>query len=334
MAKNKGTGLLRQHGSALSGRRRFRRGLFSALLLLCALSLLCGCGETLSVAMPALPKAEDDAEALTPIVEENSAPGDSLYTSSDGSAALDCSNTADGYVMVAISTEDDVKHVVMLTGPDGAQYKYYSVATDGSFLAYPLSGGSGSYTLAVYRNISGTSYSTVCAFDFSAQIKDELTPFLRPNYFVDYNADTLCVREGCRICAGVTDELERIAAVFNCVTGRYKYDYDKAATVSTGYRPVLDESWKDKKGICFDYASAMCAMLRTLGIPCRLVIGYAGEEYHAWISAYTKEQGWVESIIYFDGTVWTYMDPTLVSVSGKTVVKQLADTYYNGLFVY
>ena len=236
--------------------------------------------------------------------------------------------------MVAISCEENTKHVVMLTGPDEAQYKYYSVATDGSFLAYPLSGGSGAYTLGVYRNIEGTSYSTVCSFSFDAQIKDDTTPFLRPNYFVDYDASTLCVLEGCRLCAGVEDELERIAAVFDCVTKRLDYDYDKAATVSTGYRPELDEAWNSGDGICFDYASAMCAMLRTLGIPCRLVIGYAGEEYHAWISAYTQESGWVESIIYFDGTVWTYMDPTLVSVGGRIAVKNLQAGHYNGLFVY
>ena len=59
----------------------------------------------------------------------------------------------------------------------------------------------------------------------------------------------------------------------------------------------------------------MSAMLRSQNIPCKLVVGYAGTTYHAWINVYSEETGWVE-VIYFDGTSWTLMDPTFTS-SGK-----------------
>jgi hypothetical protein len=55
-------------------------------------------------------------------------------------------------------------------------------------------------------------------------------------------------------------------------------------------------------------------MLRSLGIPCKLVVGNAGTEYHAWISCYTEEQGWMDGVIYFDGYDWKLMDPTLASL--------------------
>ena len=61
----------------------------------------------------------------------------------------------------------------------------------------------------------------------------------------------------------------------------------------------------------------MAAMLRTQNIPTRLEVGYMQEEYHAWISIYLKEQGWINGVIEFDGTNWKLMDPTFAS-SSKT----------------
>lgn len=57
------------------------------------------------------------------------------------------------------------------------------------------------------------------------------------------------------------------------------------------------------------------AMLRSQRIPTRLEVGYMGDVYHAWISIYTKETGWVNGIIEFDGKNWELMDPTFASSS-------------------
>ena len=71
-----------------------------------------------------------------------------------------------------------------------------------------------------------------------------------------------------------------------------------------------------KKGICFDYAALMTAMLRSQDIPTKLVVGYTGSLYHAWINVFLEGQGWVDNVIYFDGHDWKLMDPTFAS-SGK-----------------
>ncbi|MBM3924914.1 MAG: transglutaminase domain-containing protein [SAR202 cluster bacterium] len=61
-------------------------------------------------------------------------------------------------------------------------------------------------------------------------------------------------------------------------------------------------------GFCMYYASAMTTMLRSLGIPARLVVGFApgdldpdrdayvvrAKHYHAWPEVYFPEYGWVE----------------------------------------
>ena len=108
------------------------------------------------------------------------------------------------------------------------------------------------------------------------------------------------------------------------MVGNISYDYDKINNIPTGYLPNVDQILEEKTGICFDYASVMATMLRSQRIPTRLEIGYAGENYHAWISTYIKDIGWVNGIIEFNGTSWTLMDPTYASTS-KSPEKFVAD---------
>ena len=60
----------------------------------------------------------------------------------------------------------------------------------------------------------------------------------------------------------------------------------------------------------------MVAMLRLQDIPSKLVIGYTGGQYHAWVSVYTDAQGWIDNVIFFNGNDWRFMDPTFAS-TGK-----------------
>ena len=74
-----------------------------------------------------------------------------------------------------------------------------------------------------------------------------------------------------------------------------------------------------KKGICFDYAALMAGMLRSQGVPCKLITGWVDNgAYHAWINVWTEKDGWVDSAIYFDGTTWHHMDPTFASNGNRS----------------
>ena len=66
------------------------------------------------------------------------------------------------------------------------------------------------------------------------------------------------------------------------MVGNFTYDLERAKSVQSGYLPDVDAVLAEKKGICFDYASVMTAMLRSQNIPCTLTKGYAGSSYHAW----------------------------------------------------
>ena len=36
-------------------------------------------------------------------------------------------------------------------------------------------------------------------------------------------------------------------------------------------------------------------------MPIKLVVGYTGKQYHAWVNVWSETEGWVEGMIYFNG---------------------------------
>ena len=61
----------------------------------------------------------------------------------------------------------------------------------------------------------------------------------------------------------------------------------------TTYTPDIEAIMSSRKGICFDYAAVMASMLRSQGIPTKLVMGYVPQGYHAWNEVYFEGVGWV-----------------------------------------
>lgn len=260
------------------------------------------------------------------------ASGTEVYENDD--ASIDVSNASDGYVMVAYKGSA-AKVRMLIETPAGNTYNYL-MDLDGTYDVFPLSEGSGTYKIGVYENLHDNQYAVAFSQSVNITLKDEYSMYLYPNAYVHFTASSTAVKKGQELAAGADTDLDVVENVYHYITKNIKYDYDKAETVESGYVPDVDETLATGKGICFDYASLMGAMLRSQGIPTRLEIGYAGTEYHAWISVYTKEAGWIDKVIQFDGSKWTLMDPTLGSYANSITIKDhLADdTYYQLKYKY
>ncbi len=230
-------------------------------------------------------------------------------------AQIDYSHTEEGYVMIRYTGQTEQRLKVLVKGPT-TKYSYNLPKQE--WTVFPLSDGSGTYEIGVYENVTGNKYATVLTLDYQVTLLDEFAPFLRPNQYVNFSQDTHAVALGLELTKQLEDPLAKVEAVYDYVVETLEYDYEKAATVKSGYLPDLDQVLADRKGICFDYAALMTAMLRSQQIPCKLVIGYAGSTYHAWISVWTEESGWVDGIIFFDGHQWKRMDPTFASTSAQS----------------
>lgn len=246
----------------------------------------------------------------TPVVLIGSADG--AETVGNESVTIDISHTDEGYLMVSY-TGSNPKVKFQLSGPDQVTYTYN---LHGGYETFPLTAGNGSYTLGVFEFIEGTTYSTLFTQNIQVSIANEFGPYLYANQYVNFTADSTVVDKGSQLARPADSDLQVIENVYNYVATNFTYDYDKAATVESGYLPVVDDVFAAQSGICFDYAAVMATMLRSQNIPTRLEVGYMEDVYHAWISTYISGEGWVNGIIEFNGNEWELMDPTFASTSG------------------
>jgi transglutaminase-like putative cysteine protease len=126
----------------------------------------------------------------------------------------------------------------------------------------------------------------------------------------------------------IPDGIEKIAALAQQVAGKadtalakaklieaflrtnYKYSLTTKPTPE-GITPIEDFLFNSKEGFCEHYATAMVLMLRSLGIPARIVTGFLGGEENSYadyiIVRQSNAHSWVEAAI--DGT-WRRFDPT------------------------
>lgn len=281
------------------------------LLLFCMILYSTGCNRQKEYVSSSTTIRDNTPVCLVPVADGITVYGNSYVT-------IDASHMDEGYIMACYSGSSN-KVKLQLSGPDYMTYTYDLAGND--YEVFPLSAGDGIYQLGVYENVEGNQYATVFSQQLSVAISNTVGPFLYPNQYVKFNASSNVVSTAQELVANAHDDLEAIIDVYEYVLNNITYDYDKAENVQSGYIPNVDEILETKTGICLDYAAVMASMLRSQQIPTRLEVGYAGEAYHAWISTYVEDQGWVNGIIQFDGQNWSIMDPTFAANSSEQNLK-------------
>jgi len=228
--------------------------------------------------------------------------------------------------------EPPVKVQVRLEG--GETPYNYDLPADGTPIALPLTQGEGSYTVTVLEHIEADRYRPVLTQPVELALADPLAPFRHPSRMVDYGADMEALAAACMGEAETTPD--RIEAILHYVAEHITYDTEKADTVESGYIPDPHAVLEAGTGICYDYASALTALLRSQGIPCKLQVGWAGELYHAWVEVWSEEAGTAANGLQINEG-WTRLDPTLLSDLGftPTVLTYMADdTHYRVRYTY
>ena len=263
------------------------------------------------------------ATTTTPPISAEPSPPTIYPTTADGRlassttlATIDYSNTSDGYIM-AKYTGSQSKVKVQITYPSGGNYSY-DLNTNGTYEAFPLTGGNGSYSVLVAENVSGNSYASVASCNISVSISNSTAPYLRPSHMVDFKNGDAAVTKASQVCGGAATTLQKIERIYSWVVENVNYDNDLADKVRnktvTSYLANPTKIINEKKGICYDYAVGIAAMLRSQNIPAQVVFGdVASVGYHAWVNVYTPETGWVYGAIYFDGSSWKRVDATLAA---------------------
>ena len=245
-------------------------------------------------------------------------------TQKNAKAVIDYSNASSGYVMVQYTAAAAGKTIKAQVAGPTITYTYTVPA--GVWVTFPFTEGNASYKVTVFESV-GTKFASVVTATIKVTLTSEQSPFMYSNQYVDYQNAPNTIAKAAELAGAEADPLKKVEKIYNFVIGNLTYDDQRAATVKSGYVPVLDSVLAEKKGICFDYAALMSGMLRSQGVPCKMVFGYAGDAYHAWISVWTEATGWIGNAIYFDGNTWHRMDPTFASSSNSSaaILKYIGD---------
>lgn len=248
-----------------------------------------------------------------------------------GGVLVDSSEASLGYVAVSARSANRLKCQVT----KGDTVYHYDLPSDGTPGIFPLQSGDGTYELKVMENVVDNKYAPLCTTSCEVTLQDEFQPFLRPSSYVNYGKDSKCVAKAAELAGESSGALDFVSAVYDYICDNVDYDSDKAAEVQTGYLPDPDETFSSGKGICFDYAALAAAMLRSQGVPVKVIFGYVSpdEIYHAWNMFYTEETGWVTVDYEVSGRDWNRLDLTFAA-NGSDAEFIGNGENYSDLYVY
>ena len=219
----------------------------------------------------------------------------------------------------------------------GMTYNYH-LRNDGTAELFPLQMGNGDYSIRILigpaPDGSGRfAVALAATYNLNLSERNRNAVFLNPNQFVNFNRDSQLVTKAAEIIrdARARTTLEKVEALYRFIVDEFDYDIEKAKRVirgeMTGYVPNPDEILAARTGICFDYTSLLAAMLRSQGIPAKLITGHVSNPdprapagsviYHAWNEFYLPERGgWFRiNEMRFDGRRFERLDPTFEATS-------------------
>ncbi len=245
-------------------------------------------------------------------------------------------------IATAIMDTHTEKQTITVVDPPGEQYPYLGGASAISLVSLPATVMESSVDSSIVAWLgqhgavpAGTTYtveSSVSSADIQSlravpmpadapQPPPDIDAPLEPNYF-----DQSVVQTDTQLPLGYDP---RISALAKSITRNAPTMYDKAVaiesylrthyTYSVNVQPPDNEdrvSWflfdGPGKGYCNYFASAMAVLLRSLGIPARVVAGYTHGTYDAktqrWIIRGSDAHAWTQ--VYFAGYGWINFEPS------------------------
>ena len=133
---------------------------------------------------------------------------------------------------------------------------------------------------------------------------------VRLNYTRLPDLDPRIPQLAAQITAASDNNYDRAVAIEKYLATHFAYSLQLSRT--TPRDPLAEFLFERRKGHCEYFASSMAVMLRTLGIPSRVVNGFRTGEFNNLTSQYvvraSDAHSWVEA--YFPGYGWVSFDPT------------------------
>lgn len=283
-------------------------------------------------------------------------------------AEIDASTANDGYVRVKWSNAlvSHARCIVKWTKdgkPESIQYLMNKEQTLGKWVKIPLTAGNQTYTVQfelLYTEEDTDESKTEAELDriwrdpltvkFDTDMADENAWTLMSTVNADYEASPNASAKAAELTKNCKTDAEKITAIFKYVAKTIKYDHvrlkNKEKRVAAGESVFIvdsernlnpDDILKARKGVCEHYAALMTAMLRSVGIPCKMVSGSMKKSDgttggHAWV-AVKPETGKLDMKALAAGMEpdgeWVRLDPTnVINAPKRTANDDNYETFY------
>lgn len=182
------------------------------------------------------------------------------------------------------SNGENVK-VIITNGKD--KYIYGLSSSSESF---PLQMGSGKYTIGIYELVEGKKYKQLYEKTQSISIVSTKEVFLNSVQNINWSENSRSSIIAREVTKDANNDMEKVQMISNYIVNNISYDYDKANAINSRYLPNNSVTLDNRSGICYDYASLLASMLRSEGIPVKLLMGNAKgiDSYHAWNEVYVE----------------------------------------------
>ncbi len=201
---------------------------------------------------------------------------------SDGSPKIDVGNANKGSFKAKYLSDKKLK--VMVT--KGGEKYTYDLKGDNSYQSYPLQLGDGDYKVSIMENIGGNEYKYVLSVNVKVRSSNPNAKYLTSVQMINWTKSMAPIKKAKSLTDGLSDQ-KKLEKIYNFVVNNIKYD-SSITKLPSGYIPNINTTYSSKKGICYDFASIFAGMLRSVGIPTKLIKGTSSNVsgYHAWNEVY------------------------------------------------
>lgn len=236
------------------------------------------------------------------------------------SVTLDVGSAPNGVALVKVDKLPAEVQCIVQIAKDGGMYQYH-FNKRGTWVGIPLQMGNGTYTIYVAYHAGDGTYPAPMVHSFNVSLASGLKPYTASSIIADFSYGSSAVGTASSLTSGQSTLDGKIDAVYNWITSNISYNRTLANQITNGqvtsYLPDPDRTMSSRTGICYDYASLMCAMLRSQGIATRMIHGNTPQGYHAWNEVYMDGQGWVVVAGFswneLGGASWVRFDTTFAA---------------------
>ena len=213
------------------------------------------------------------------------------------------------------------------------RYELMSSGYEVLFAANPVYNVRGRFLSLQYDKISGNIHAILNPYSPNYTVYSDITPLNAEEVKNDYNsypseisAAYLQLPElskriqdlAYQISNGSDDSYDTALAIQSYL--RQNYQYSLSVQRSPDLSPLEDFLFVNTAGHCEYYATSMTILLRILGIPARVVNGFAQGRWNEYGNFFTVRQSdahaWVE--VFFPSYGWATFDPTPPIAFGDT----------------